>query len=254
MINETSIKDSLTEKWMEERLGKFTSSKLGVMLKDPRNKALTFNEGAITHIYAKIGETLTGERNEIGGAAIAWGEEHEEDALRVFADMSGFDVTSFGKNNPIFFPYPKEPDHAGGSPDGMIYNIKIFELIGRHGVPGDVDPEHQTNLVIEVKCPYESKYHAEVLHKTAIGAFDLQEYDSDYYAQVQGNILFTGAIGAFFVSYDPRCQEYRYSLTWSYVPRDEEAIKKIEDRLAKAIEIKRATLSEIGFYQKTKAA
>jgi hypothetical protein len=66
---------------------------------------LLFGDGAEMYIYKTIAEALTLEANEVSSAAIKWGEENEEDAVRMFETLHNKDVTYYGKGNPVFFPY-----------------------------------------------------------------------------------------------------------------------------------------------------
>lgn len=248
---------SITEAWKLKRLSKFTSSvcnKLFAKGRRPLNAAelieeakkpksaqrktvdVMFGDGAEMFIYKTIAETLTQEANEVSSAAIKWGEEHEEDAVKMFERLHNKTVNYFGKGNPVFYPYITkneageeiESDHAGGSPDGFI----------------DLE-----NAVVETKCPYESKNHAYVLHKVLTNTFDLKEYDVDYYGQVQMNILITGAKFGYFVSYDPRCVDYRFSIAAAKIERDEVYIKELIERLEAAIALKIDFLKQIGYYK-----
>jgi YqaJ-like viral recombinase domain len=247
----------ISDTWKELRLGKFTSSTCNKLfakgrralteaeLKDEENKPVSkrrktvevmFGEGAETYIYKTIAETLTREANEVSSAAIKWGEENEEDAVKMFERLHGKTVLYYGKGNPVFFPYMAtseageiiESEHAGGSPDGLI---------------------EAENAVIETKCPYESKYHAEVLHKVLMKNFDLKQYDEDYYGQVQMNILLTKADYAYFISYDPRCVDYRFSVAVARIEKDEKYITELRERLNAAIALKMDFLKQIGYFE-----
>jgi hypothetical protein len=243
----TPLSDDLALKWKEDRLGKFTSSALNKIFKGGRRdmtkaeleeekknggKRKTvdtlFGDGALSYIYAKIGETLTLETNEITTKAMEWGNEHEAGAVEMFARVTGFDVVHFGKANPVFFPYAEDPDHAGGSPDGEI---------------------ESEDAVVEIKCPFESSNHARVLHQIKKGSFSLKEYDEEYYGQVQANMFFTGRKKAYFVSYDPRVLDIKYAVAYVLVERDEEYIAELKTRLDEAIKIKKQFLTDLGYYE-----
>jgi hypothetical protein len=245
----------ISDEWKEIRLGKFTSSTCNKLfakgrralteaeLKDEESKPVSkrrktadvmFGEGAETYIYKTIAETLTREANEVSSAAIKWGEENEPDAVKMFERLHNKTVEYFGKANPTFYPYKTkneageetESEHAGGSPDGFI---------------------KEENAVIEIKCPYESKYHAEVLHKTLLNTFSLKTYDEEYYGQVQMNILLTGADFGYFISYDPRCVDFRYTVAVARIEKDEKYINELKERLDAAIALKRDFLKQIGY-------
>lgn len=249
--------EMISDEWKEQRLGKFTSSTINKLFakgrrvltpdelqeeeKKPVSKRrktaeVMFGEGAESYIYKTIAETLTREANEISSAAIKWGEENEADAVKMFERLHNKIVNYFGKANPVFYPYISvneagelvESEHAGGSPDGFI---------------------EAENAVLEVKCPYESKYHAEVLHKVLMNSFSLKAYDEEYYGQVQMNILLTGAAYAYFVSYDPRCVDYRYTVAVARIEKDEKYIAELIERLNAAIGLKTDFLKQLGYYE-----
>ncbi|MEO7535846.1 MAG: lambda exonuclease family protein [Ferruginibacter sp.] len=225
------INPALEAAWKSERLGKFTSSQIAKLLIKKTGKPDEFGTGAETYIYKKIGEILTQEANEVSSAAIKWGDEHEEDAVKMFERLHNKTVEYYGKKNPTFFPYETEGEevHAGGSPDGFIADEQA---------------------VIETKCPYESGNHAEVLHLHKTGKFDLKKYDGEYYGQVQFNILLTKAKYAYFVSYDPRVIDYRYSIVAVKIERDEAYLTILEERVKKAIALVTTLLTQIGYYTK----
>lgn len=233
---EDSDEIGITEEWERERLGKFTSSQIAKLLVGSKKAGEIFGEGAITHIYKKVGEIITQEKNDVSSAAIKWGEEHEEDAFLTFCKM--FDSMEgahyYGKKNPLFVPYIPEgeednPDflpYAGGSPD--------FELIDAIG---------------EIKCPFESGYHMEVFHKIKKGTFNLKEYDKDYYGQVQFNMYLKKKKKAVFVSYDPRVIDWKLCCTFAVIEYDEAYIADLLPRIQKAEERKNEFLTDLGFFE-----
>lgn len=217
------INPNITQAWKAKRLGKFTSSQINKLMGKSKTGG-DFTAGAESHIYKKVAETLTLECNEISSAAIKWGEEHEEDAVRMYERLHNKKVTYYGKQNPVFFEYG---EHCGGSPDGFIEDEKA---------------------VIETKCPFESGNHAEVLHLVTTGKFDLKKYDGEYYGQVQMNMYLMESNHAYFISYDPRVVDYKYSIAAARIERDNDYLDALIKKIDLAIALKVTLLTAIGYY------
>jgi hypothetical protein len=204
-----------TTDWQAERLGKFTASEIHKLMQKGRAKDQYFGETAQTYIKGRLAEILTQEPcvQLEGLAAIEWGNSNEIDAVMSFEKIKGKSVEYFGKGNPMFFPYEKFPDWAGGSPDG---------LIGDDGV-------------IEVKCPYNSAHH--ITHLLIGSAEDLKKEKPDYYGQIQFNMLCTGRKNGFFISYDPRPLNHKIRCHVIDVPFDEPYCNDLEERISEAVKL-----------------
>jgi hypothetical protein len=214
-------------KWQQARCGRFTASEIHKLfaggkrpmtedeLKEEKangGKRKTidtyFGEGALTYIKTKLAEILTGEVVEVEVVATEWGNSQELDAILEFENKTGLKVDYLGKGNPQFIPYG---DYAGGSPDGFV---------------GDT-------ALIEVKAPYNSKYHIDYLLINSVEEFKAQRFD--YFAQIQMNLLVSHRMKCYFVSYNPRLIEKRLQLKILEVPRDEEFIAELKERIKEAI-------------------
>lgn len=75
-----------TDEWRIGRLAKFTSSMIYTLMGDQ-----PFTQGAMTYIYERVGEELSGvpAKYEISTDATNWGLLHENDNLRKFAAFRG---------------------------------------------------------------------------------------------------------------------------------------------------------------------
>jgi hypothetical protein len=204
-----------TADWQLERLGKFTASEIHKLMQKGRAKDQYFGETAHTYIKGRLAEILTQEPcvQLDGLAAIEWGNSNEIDAVLTFEKHTGLTVDYFGKGNPKFFPYEKQPDWAGGSPDG---------LIGESGV-------------IEVKCPYNSTHH--ITHLLISTPQDLKKEKPDYYGQIQFNMLCTGRENGYFVSYDPRPLNHKIRTHILEIPFDKEYCDELEERIEEAVKL-----------------
>lgn len=74
------------EEWRAARLAKFTSSMIYTLMGES-----TFTQGAMTYIYERVGESLTGipAKQEIDTNATRWGLLHESAAIKRFGAHSG---------------------------------------------------------------------------------------------------------------------------------------------------------------------
>jgi len=193
--------EQLSKEWFNLRLGKFTASNFADLMKSGRKKDEIFSQTAMSLIYDKISEKLTGKHKEIFGDALDWGIENERYAISLYEQSTGIKVTSVG-----FIPLKGYEEYCGGSPDGQIDDGKG---------------------IIEVKCPYNSTNHIWTLINNNI---PLKNY-SKYYTQIQLNILCTGAEYCDFISYDPRIKDDKLKIKVIRYERDDDYISKIINRL-----------------------
>jgi hypothetical protein len=63
-----------SEEWHAQRLGKFTASRFGDLMTNGRKKDEVLGQTAISYIYEKAAELLTGQRTEIFGKASRLGK------------------------------------------------------------------------------------------------------------------------------------------------------------------------------------
>lgn len=208
-----------TQAWMDIRLGRFTGSEIFRLIGKPRTAGAVFTETAITYIDEKVAEVLTGQSKVVSTYATAWGTEHEPLAIAELGER-GVDVKSVG-----FAPYG---DHAGASADGLTIL-------------------HGHKLVVEVKCPYESSNHVNLL-KCSSGK-DLKKAEPKYYWQTQMEILAHRSIdgnlttGCLFVSFDPRVLDEARKLHFFFVDRDKEAEDLLVEKIGLAVVEKNRILS-----------
>lgn len=193
--------------WQKLRCGKFTASEIHKLFQKGKKKDDYFGQGAMTYIKTKLAELLTGEVAEFDNNATEWGNSLELEAVLEFEKVTGLKVDYFGKGNPQFINYN---DYAGGSPDGLV---------------GE-------DAIIEIKAPYNSKYHIE--HLLLTSGVDLLTEFLDKYCQLQMNLLCTKREKAYFVSYDPRMIDPNLKLKILEVYRDEEMIEEMKERIDEA--------------------
>lgn len=156
-----------TAEWFAARCGCLTASRAAAVLARRRDGKPTAAYEAM--IDTLICERVTGSCEGIGATpATQWGVDHEDEARKVYEDMTGELVDLVG-----FIPHP-EVEYLGASPDG---------LVGADGL-------------IEIKCPYSSQKH---LARVAEGVVP-----EEYKPQMLVQLLCTGRRWVDFVSYDPR--------------------------------------------------
>lgn len=200
-----------TIEWHKERLGKFTSSRLNELMKSGRKKDEDFGLTAIGYILEVAVETLTGTPKDMGySASMNWGSEHEDEAIKFFEKKSNIKVkeTGFIKHSTLLL---------GGSPDGII------------------DKDH----IIEIKCPFNSVRHFNLLRK--------QELPKEYIYQIQNNLLVSGASTCYLISYDPRFENDDHKIVIIEVIRDLEIQQQIIDRVKLATEKLNKFLDDVEF-------
>ena len=136
---------------------------------------------------------------------MAWGNDHEQDALGAYVSLKGRKVTSCGS-----LPHP-EVAAFWDSPDGILL---------------DADG------VVEVKCPA-PKTHAEYLTSVHDGE-SLKKANEVYYWQVMAHMAVTGASFTDWMSYCPFLKPSLHVVT---IERDEDAIGQMLERIVAADKI-----------------
>lgn len=181
---------SLSDEWFQARRGRITASTRAQIIEEADPKA-----------WRKLSEELLAEMSpdwrykHVDNIAMAWGREHEAEALRAIGAEFGCRILEPGL---ILHP---EYDHAGSTPDGYLYK----------------------DTTIQVKCPFSSKNHM----KTILD----QQMSAQYYAQVQWEGWTTGRKKIIYASFDPRVPK-DMRLFMISVPWDEDMWKTFEVNLA----------------------
>lgn len=240
-----------SEEWYLARKGKITASECYLLLANhkeqmtdeelveykaanPKSRVTTkevpFSDATFTYLKGKLAERIMDDGRflddidgkQVTSRAVNHGLENEPMARNLYQFKTGKDVEEVG-----FIPLQGFEEYAGGSPDGVT----------------------KDGGIIEIKCPWNSDKHLDYyLFKTAE---DLKEYNLQYYAQVQFNIMVTGSQYGEFVSYDPRMSA-DYELKVLSVPKDEEMCKILAERVEMAKEwmlAKEQELREAKWYE-----
>jgi exodeoxyribonuclease (lambda-induced) len=175
--------------WDRMRLGKFTGSGISALMTEPRSKADkdsgAFSQTALKYIHEKLMEQVTGQVcYEATGRALDWGNEWEETALKELAKHIG-STPEQTKLKPSFKLFN---EYSGCSPDAFMFHSVLDMELG-----------------VEIKCPFNSLNH--FYHSQVVDGDTLKEINSDYYWQVQMNMLTFGKTAWIFASFDPRQPE-----------------------------------------------
>lgn len=207
-----------SSEWDASRLGRFTSSRIHCLMGD---KPLT--EGAMTYIYHKVGEEVTGkttaEDEQIEDENTQWGKDYEPEAIRKFGIAKGLDFLVTQKM--IFDPEKR----FSSTPDAIwVHNKSVLK-------------ENEYNVsTLEVKCP--RKYHKFIPLYQCKTPDALKKFNKTYYWQVLDQMDNCDSAMGYFVCYHPlfpadtnlNIIEFKKLEMW-------DEFKKIKERKALAIEV-----------------
>lgn len=204
-----------TTEWYLARKGMITASEIVNILVKSKSKDEVFGKTAISYLNEKIAERFMDSEQFIyynedvkrSTPAMKWGNEYEDTAREVYEMATG--------NTVMDEPFQKLKgfeEFVGGSPDGRLSTM---------------------DGIIEIKCPYNPAVHLE--HVSWKEPKDLLAGNPQYYAQVQANMLITGTNYCDFISYSPLYRN-RLDLSVLRVPRDEDYLKNLQERIELAVE------------------
>lgn len=209
--------------WFRVRLGKFTGSKIGDLMKSGRGKDEIFGEAAKTYIYQVAAERMMNQaildddeafqdyinQIDVSSKAMRWGNEQEENARDLYQRTTGRRIVEVGACKHLSIPF------FASSPDGFYYDEITLE-----------------KGCLEIKCLDQSKtmrYTAEV-----IGNSTLLLVEPKYFYQCQAHMMCTGAQWCDFVVYNPFQSKPLHVVR---ITPDNSCFKSIEDRIKKANDI-----------------
>jgi hypothetical protein len=204
------------EKWLESRKGKITASGIIDLMTSGRKKDELFGKTAIKYLLKRFSSGKVFEEPEIKSVAMQWGIDNE-DIARDFYIMKYCIDNEDGTRSIEETGFIEYDDIAGCSPDGLVVNVKNNE-------------ENIVEGLIEIKCPFDSAVHIETLINK-----DLPEiWAKKYYAQMQMQMLVTGADWCDYVSFDPRMNNPDHKLFVKRFVRDDKFIEELMLRLKEA--------------------
>lgn len=198
--------DQGSEEWENIRAGRFTSSEIwkimefgfrAMTLEELKARPKTgkgskttrvpdpsqMSEKGKSYIMQKVAEVLTGKPKPSAYAyPLVYGKETEPEAVEYFEKQTGYTCEEIG--------FQTWGEHAGGSPDRIIKEIKEG---------------------LEIKCPFQSENQIGYLMLT--DHYDLKRMHPEYYWQCVSLMLFTGLKAWNFCTYDPRMILDKHKLT-----------------------------------------
>lgn len=169
--------------WFEARKARFTSSEIYLLMGKKE-----FTEGALSYIYRKVGEDITGIpiTKEIETEATAHGNIYEPEAIRKYGRLNNLDYVITQKlvfdNNPYFSTTPDFLQLESVAVNDNKEN-------GYHVIPG------------EVKCPF--TYDAFISLSLCDTPLELKDYKPQYYWQLLDQMLVCGSLKGKFIVYHP---------------------------------------------------
>lgn len=202
--------------WYKARLGHFTGSQVGRLMKKGRGKDADWSADALSYIKEVASERLINplvvdideyfdeylDLTMTSSKMIAWGHDNEDKALKAYSKLTGNKVTKCGSL----------PHESVGcfwdSPDGLLLEV---------------------DGVAEVKCPA-PKTHGLYLMSVHTPA-SLLEIKPEYYWQCIAHMAVTGASFCDWMSY---CKFDTIPLHIIHFERDEEVISRLTQRIEEA--------------------
>lgn len=190
-----------SEDWFKIREGRFTASNISRLL--GKESLARTKQSIDTYAFEKALESIYGREEETYiSEDMQRGINQEPLAFELFKQIKSYefiDVSEVG-----FYPFG---EHAGASPDGLLSD----------------------NSNLEIKCPRRNKFFK-------IVANGISEVDKGYIAQMQMQMLCTETEKSHFLNYYIEDGlEYWHEIV---IPRDEEMINLIKERIIMATEIK----------------
>lgn len=197
--------------WYRVRLGRFTGSQVGRLMKSGRGKDDIFSKDALAYINEVVAERLLNPsvvmvddlfeeyllQVTASSKALAWGNDQEMNARGMYVSITKRKVTSCGA---IQFC-----NYFADSPDGLCI---------------------EDNGAIEIKCP-QNKTHTDYL-ASVHDAESLKAIKPEYYWQCMAHMTVSGADWCDWMSYCPFSKKPLHVVR---IERDSSAIATLLDRL-----------------------
>lgn len=221
------------------RIGKFTASEIYKLFTEPKEKwkkdAGMLGDTAMSYIFEKAVEEMTGFRKQWSSKATDHGLGNEQDAMNAFKELYGIDVTLTSSE------FISINENCGASPDGIIYE-SFDKAIG----------------VVDVKCPYNPLSYFE--QKDMILSTKNEEFQcvpKSYFYQLQMQMMATNCSKSYLVRYltnsftDDYGNKYEYDLPLnarifcSVVKEDKNAQAAILAKVEMATNEKQTIINEL---------
>lgn len=170
-----------TDEWHMGRLARLTASEWYRFMGEK-----PFTQGAMSYIYDKVGEESTGipAKDEISTASTMWGQDFEEENLRMFMKTKGIEFL-------VTQRLIAQPDSRFGcTPDGIIV-LK--------------ESEDKTAYQVEtVECKTPPTYNKFISLALCNTPEDVKRVSSAYFYQVIHQMIICDALKGFLSVYHPK--------------------------------------------------
>jgi hypothetical protein len=211
--------------WYRVRLGKFTGSEVGRLMKSGKGKDDVFSKDAICYITEKVSERMLNPsvvmiddlfeeyllQVTASSKALAWGNDQEMNARTMYSKLTGRKVTSCGAIQFCEF--------FADSPDGLVLD---------------------ESGTIEIKCP-SNKVHTEYLAQVH-DAESLKALKPEYYWQCMAHMVAASAEWCDWMSYCPFSSKPLHIVRLAH---DGDAIGQMLTRVAMAEELAKNMIDKI---------
>lgn len=198
-----------TDEWYNVRIGKFTASKIKTLM--VKGKGVHgLGKGAITWLMENVAEILTGTVERFSAAATEWGNEHEDEARRMYEWRTG----------------------------NVTEQVGFVECHKYFGVSPDCRTKEQTDDgwedgCTEIKCPYD--FSKLLTYRTLNTPELIAKECPEYYAQVQAQMFALNVKWCDLVFFDTRYPR-EICMHIVRIPRNQEFIDDMVGKLTIAIE------------------
>lgn len=181
-IDHISTIEIYSDAWQMARLGRFTSSRIHCLCGEE-----PFTKGAMTYIYHKVGELLTGqttaEDDQIEDENTAWGLQYETEAIKKFGEKYKLEYLAVQK-------LIMNPDSQFSSTPDALW------------IKGVCKNQVEYNVrTVEVKCP--RKYHKFIPYYLCDSPDKLKKINPVYYWQVIDQMDNCGSAVGYWAAYHP---------------------------------------------------
>jgi hypothetical protein len=162
------------------RIGRFTSSKISLLMDKPRSKGSLFSVGATTYIRNKANERMLGRSLDLGksGSSAQWGLFLEQ---YVFSQFTGIEYKIMANESVIY------NDYLSGSADLIVEGVKISDI-------KCFEPEKF--------CNYSNMINAQDAERFKL------EFKSEYW-QLVSNAIINNVPNAEAIAYMPTLEELK---------------------------------------------
>lgn len=192
-----------SEEWFAARLGKVTASRVADVI--AKTKTGSYGASRANYMAELIAERLTNTQAErFTNAAMAWGNEQEDNARHLYAYKFDVEVEAVG-----FIPHPRIA-MSGASPDGHVGEDGAVEIKAPNTathidtlIGGEIPGKYQTQMLWQMACsgrkwtdfvsfdprlPAHMRLFVKRLHRDDLRIAELEKEVSTFLAELDAKI------------------------------------------------------------------